>query len=322
MIKLMAQLLDLHAIAEKNKHHSANSQYHIKNPKCPTADKALFYVLPQIPNIKFDCESNHEYYNVGHFQYKSEINDNLDSNCNVRGLYYENVQSKVHVIVVHGWRSTTWNHPKELLLNPLMEKNYNIYFIELPHHFTRNPTVASYPGEYFISANIDRSLLSVQQAVSDIQALIRYLQDKNEKIILIGISLGGLLVNLVSTLEKNIDGIISIFCADNLAKIVWNQPPFKFIKKDLMLNNCDYETLQSYWDIIQPSNYRPVVAKEKILLMSAKYDLFVDIKDSDLLWNSWDKPQRKLYNCGHSGMVVCKRTLTKDYLDFMEYVLK
>ena len=48
-------------------------------------------------------------------------------------------------------------------------------------------------------------------------------------------------------------------------------------------------------------------AKEKILLISGKYDEFITKEDSEGLWTSWEKPTRLVMPCGHSGMNIYRK---------------
>ena len=51
--------------------------------------------------------------------------------------------------------------------------------------------------------------------------------------------------------------------------------------------------------------------KDNILLISAKEDQYVHIHDADLLWESWGKPTRYVYNCGYAGIVLKRKKLQK-----------
>ena len=84
--------------------------------------------------------------------------------------------------------------------------------------------------------------------------MIGWLKSKHERVILIGVSLGGLITNLTSIFEKNIDGLISIFYANNLAYSVWNTLPGEYIKRDLQQKNFSYDKLNEYWSILAPDS--------------------------------------------------------------------
>jgi pimeloyl-ACP methyl ester carboxylesterase len=172
-----------------------------------------------------------------------------------------------------------------------------------------------------VTTNIYNTLNSIKQAVTDLRALIHYLKTKNQKVILIGMSLGGFITNLAAAVEEKIDVLISVMYANSLPFSVWKSIPGKYLKQDFEANGYTYEKLKEFWAIMVPSNFKPVVAKERILLISGIHDRYVLLEDTDLLWQAWDKPKRILLRCGHSGIVFCKNDIRKATLDFLKEVL-
>jgi hypothetical protein len=88
----------------------------------------------------------------------------------------------------------------------LPAEGYNLFFMELPHHLSRKTPESLFSGEYMISSDINRTIVSVQQA------------------------------------------------------------------------GLPYSDLDKAWKIINPTRYKPHVSKEKILLISGKYDEFITSK--------------------------------------------
>jgi len=172
-----------------------------------------------------------------------------------------------------------------------------------------------------ISANIDRTLLSIRQSVADTRDLIAWLGKSRGKTILIGVSLGGLITNLVSCRDRSFDGLVSIMYANNLAYVIWNSAVGKYIKKDFKKNGFSYNELERYWAITVASNYKPVISKDRILLISGLYDRFVPIKDSYALNEKWGHPKQLLYRCGHSGQQYCKDNIGEDVCSFIEEIM-
>ena len=204
-----------------------------------------------------------------------------------------------------------------IFLLSFMQKGFDIYHFTLPHHFDRATAESLYNGELMVSANVDRTLLSIQQAVSDLRALIIFLKTNHKKVVLIGVSLGGFFTNLVATLETRIDILISVMYANSIAFSVFKSSPGKFIKKDFEEHSLTYQEVKNYWAITEPSNFKPAIPTENILLISGLYDQYVLNEDTDLLWESWDKPKRLLYPCGHSGIVLCRGKIRRDVMGFL-----
>ncbi|MFB5563075.1 alpha/beta hydrolase family protein, partial [Bacillus cereus] len=188
----------------------------------------------------------------------------------------------------------------------------------LPYHFEREPNEALFSGEYMVSAHLERTVQASKQAVVDLRQLINWIKNnKKGPIIVIGISLGGFVTNLTALVEENIDVLVGVFYANRLSYSIWNTNPGKYIKKDLIEHNVTYNELIKAWEITEPSQSIPKVKKENILLISGKHDQYVVGEDTDYLWNVWGKPTRYLYNCGHSGIVLNRKKIAHDTIQFI-----
>ena len=320
MNKYFSELIDNYSLYDLHKRRSTHSHFYngvVSVPKIE--DNDAFYALPAVPNMKFSQQSNINNYSKGIYKYESQVKNNQNSNNYSTGTYYINNTSKAgtSVILVHGWRMDSVDRIDKIFLKPFMQSGFDIYHFTLPHHFDRATAESLYNGELMVSANVDRTLLSIQQAVFDLRALIIFLKEKNQKIILIGVSLGGFFTNLVATLETRIDILISVMYANSMAFSVFNSSPGKFIKKDFEEHGLTYDDVKKYWSITEPSNFKPAIQKENILLISGMYDQYVLNEDTDLLWEAWGRPKRLIYPCGHAGIVLCRGMIRRDVMGFL-----
>jgi dienelactone hydrolase len=314
--KLLAEFIDSYALFQLHRSKSAGSHFSNTGVITKVEDHNLFYFKSPLPEIVFEDMRDYANYKAGTFKYKSE---SANGKCNeyATGVFYENkVSYPLNVVLVHGWRQDN-ERIKAIYLKPFIDQGYNMYFITLPYH-TERQCNSLYNGEFMISANIERTLSSIRQAVVDTRALINWLKGTRGKVVLIGISLGGLIANLTTTVEENTDGSISVFAPNELSHTIWNTIPGKYIKKDLQENAFTYCQLKKCWDITNTSNFATKIPKEKVLILSALYDKYIDFKDADKLWEKWERPERKIYHCGHAGIALCKRSIAQDSLDFIK----
>lgn len=255
---------------------------------------------------------------IGTYSFKSPIKSEYTVNNLVKCEFNENEnRTKANVIVINGWRSDSIKGVSDLFLKPFCERGFNIYFYSLPYHLHRVPG-GSYNGEYFISADIERTIWSVKQAVADVKNLMQWIKNnRTGKIILAGVSLGGYITNLVAAQEEA-DFLLSVFYANNLAYTLWNSFSGKYIKEDFIKNNFQYEKLKEAWKIIEPDRFKPIIARDNILLMSGKYDVLVPFEDSTSLWEAWGKPERKVYPFGHAGIVINEDEIIRDCMCFID----
>ncbi len=41
-------------------------------------------------------------------------------------------------------------------------------------------------------------------------------------------------------------------------------------------------------------------------------------EDTDYLWASWEKPTRYIYTCGHAGIVLKRKKIATDTINFIQ----
>lgn len=322
----ISKLIDHYALYDLHRKRSANSQFSSVINEVPSIkDRESFYQSFKT-DVNYNIQYSKEGYDVGSFSFPSLFSSGDTPNDLVNGeVFLNNHHDEVpNVIFIHGWRMSSFDRIKKIFHERIAEElKWNMYYFTLPYHFEREPETSLYSGEFMISANISRTIDSTRQAVKDLRALIQWIK-KNKKgpVVLIGVSLGGFITNLVATLESEIDILTSIFYANRLSYSIWNTIPGKFIRKDLEEHGVNYEDLTSYWKITDPSQAVPKMKKDNILLISAKYDQYVHIEDADHLWEAWGRPPRYIYKGGHAGIVLNRKRIAVDTLSFIQNKLK
>jgi dienelactone hydrolase len=307
--------------ALKNLHRNRSKKSHFRCEEAPlTLEEetiSSFYPLPQIPNVQFNQTSNVGNYSHGKYQFPSGIQSDYEVNDTANGLYYTKAAAKVTCVLVHGWRMDNLERITSIYLQDFMKLGFNIYLPKLPYHSEREPVESQYCGELMISTDVDRTLQAIRQSVLDLRALIGWLKSVGQKVILIGVSLGGLMTNLTAAMEEHIDLLISVFHPTSLSYLVWNSIPGMYLKQDFMKHGFTYERLIEHWSILDPSFFSPKISKERILLFSGLHDQYVPFEDSSKLWEPWDKPKRIIYSCGHAALVLSKNRIRTDTLEFI-----
>lgn len=320
--KIISNIADSYGLYSLHRIYSRNDQFKYieKEVSALNSDFSKFYDKPILPKIYFQKDILKNGYEKGNLKFLSQVENGTSNEQAIFHFSKCSANDKnINIIFVHGWRADDLNRLGKVFLDSFIERSYNIYSYVLPFHMERSPNNSLYSGEYFFSADVTRTLKSVQQSVSDIRALISYLKTLKEgKIIIIGLSLGGLVSNLLCEVEENIDILISLFYANELSFTAFETEAGKYIKKDFIKNNFSYNLLKKSWEIINPSLRKPVLDLDKILLVSGKYDKYVLNKDTDVLWENWGRPKRYMYNCGHSGIVLLKNKIKDDVLKFID----
>lgn len=317
----ISRIIDLYALHVLHRTRSKKSQYtHLPSEIPETKEREVFYKV-RPAEIFIDLHDSKKDYKHGKFEFKSLVPTGDPSNDHIEGEVYLNEKEDApNIIFVHGWRMDSLDRMKDMFHSQMMnDLKWNMYYYTLPYHFQRKPKESLYSGEYMISADIPRTVQSIRQSVVDLRALIQWIKaNKKGPVVLIGVSLGGFITNLTATLEPEIDALVSIFYANRLSYSIWNTIPGKFIREDLEHHGMSYTDLIRFWRITEPSQSMPKIKKDKILLISAKYDQYVHFEDVNELWESWERPKRYVYNCGHAGIVLHRKKIAKDTLSFLE----
>lgn len=310
MNKIISCIADSYGLHDLHKKHSKIDQFYYDENEVIklTEDYQKFYFEPTLPEIQFENNK---------LKFKSQV-DNEE--CNKDAIFYTNFYSNkdkenISIVMIHGWRSEELNRLENVFLKDFKKAQYNIYRYILPFHIDRYPKSA-YSGEYFYSANISRTLKSIMQSVNDIRALIKHLNNNNNKVVVIGLSLGGLIGNLIGEYEKNIDLLISIFPANNLAFTTFKTTVGKFIKKDFFQHSFNFNRLNECWKIINPSLKKPILDLNKILLIHGYDDKYVLDEDTKAIAENW-RMKRELLKCGHSGIVINKKQIKSKVVEFI-----
>lgn len=321
MIKILSNIADNYALNNFHKKYSKKDQFNYDEEEVNKLNSnfSKFYKKPKLPNIHYEKDTTENNYEIGKIKFSSEVeNEDINKEALFHYKKYLGTGNNINIILIHGWKSETLHRLDGLFLDSFIERKYNIYSYVQPFHMERTPNT-SYSGEYYISADVNRTLKSVQQSVSDIRALINYIKtEKEEKVIIIGLSLGGIVSNLLAETEENIDGLVSLFYGNDLSFTIFESEVGKYIKKDFLKNNFEYSLLKKSWSIINPSLRKPVIDLDKILLISGKDDKVVLDKNTSLVWQIWQNSKRYVYKCGHSGTALCKNRLRRDVLKFID----
>ncbi|MGP7817937.1 alpha/beta hydrolase [Niallia sp. 01092] len=321
---IFSKIIDLYALNQLHKNRSKEFQYSsLSTDISEVRDRMEFYQTHPI-DIHCDIHNEDGKYKAGTFKFQSLLPSGDHSNDHLVGdVFLNKNEGAPNVIFVHGWRMNSFDRVKKIFHNRFMKMGWNLYYFPLPYHLKRKPEHSLYSGEYMISANIQRTVQSTRQAVVDLRALIQWIKaNKKGPVILIGVSLGGFITNLAATIESQIDALVSVFYANRLSYSIWNTIPGKLIREDLEHHGVNYHDLINYWRITEPCQAMPIMKKDNILLISAKYDQYVHSEDTNYLWESWRKPKRFIYHCGHAGIVLHRKKIATDTISFLQNKIK
>ena len=327
MKKSFATLVDRYALAKFHLKRSKEDQFYlnIDEIKHITSNSESYFKPTAISKVELINQKKDKNYINGTLRFENEI-ESEDGSKYFSVDYRKNdkVKDNHSVILIHGWRSRDFKSLDSMLLNKLKREGLDVYYYTLPFHMNRTPEASLYSGEFMVSANVNRTIKAFAQAVGEVRALISYIKNNSGgKVFLVGMSLGGFVGNLTAVKEENIDGLVSIFYANDLSFTIFETIPGKYIKEDFLKNGLTKDQLSEYWQIINPSLHEPLISRDRIVLLTANYDQYIFYKDAEVLWNNWGRPtRRKLYDCGHSGIILSRRSLGKEVTNQIKNIVR
>ncbi|HLG28921.1 MAG TPA: alpha/beta hydrolase family protein, partial [Candidatus Brocadiales bacterium] len=187
--------------------HITKKEY-LENPE-------LFYSKPdKMPDFSLTRVADIEGVEVVDVKFPSPVQTKHAKNNTVHGLYFKASGKKdfATVILLHGWgRSNLWKE-KKIALN-LARNNINCFILKLPFHFERMPE-GTWSGEYFITGDIHRTVEGTRQLVIEVRTVSSWLRKQVEKVVISGISLGGMMAHLAMAAEA-FDAGITILAGGN-----------------------------------------------------------------------------------------------------------
>lgn len=217
----------------------------------------------------------------------------------------------------------------------------------LPGNYTRTAS-GSTSGKDFFSPDLRRLTLFWEQAVVDTMTTIDLLQQENiwwDNNCLFGYCLGGMVSTIVSAIDKRINNLILMTVGGNIARIMWQSPVLKSVRRSLRsgsgeegyLNdekrlNARFEEdslavkkMKSASELLEsdlhplfkidPIAYARFNDSKKVTMIEALFDKTLPIQTRKQLWEAFDRPKRYIVPTGHVSWFPLEYALGK-------YILK
>ena len=250
-------------------------------------------------------------------KFPSPVQTKHAENDIVHGLYFKAAGKRdfATVILLHGWgRSNLWKEKKIAI--GLAKNNINCFILKLPYHFERTPE-GTWSGEYAVTGDILRTVEGTRQLVIEARTVSSWLRRQQvEKVVISGISLGGMMAHLAMAAEA-FDAGITILAGGNNAGIIWEGIATRSVKDDLINAGFTREQTSNIYQIINPC----IVAKhnktKNLLMINGLYDEVIPGRFTMELWEALGRPRIKWYPCAHVTSVLFVKNIIKDMIRFI-----
>lgn len=245
-----------------------------------------------------------------HFRFTSPITSPWPKNNVVPGRFYrsgENWKTRPTVILVHGWNGEmNYFYLFPWLGHLFRRRGINTLFWLLPYHATRKPHG---PGvvRNFISDDLERVIEATHQSIAEARALAAWLRAQGcLQLGLWGFSLGGWLAGLVGCSDTPLNALALTTPVPKMSRAIHELAFGWPLKQALAHSSLELQP----FDL---ANFKPTIARDKILLQESTHDLFAPPETVEELWRAWHEPEIWRLPHGHISVLlsapVMKRTV-------------
>lgn len=249
---------------------------------------------------KIDDEFNLEH---NHLTWTSQIETVSTQNNTVHARFFP-VKDKRRAVVI----LPHWNAPREsyvALCKVLNRVGIAALRLTMPYHEDRQPLELE-RADHLISANIGRTLQSIQQAVVDARTAVAWLKKQGfERIGIVGTSIGSCAGFLSMVHEANINAAVFNHVSGYCADVVWRGISTYHVKQGLE-EFVNLNELREYWLPISPMAYVQKLQKlpmRPVRYIYTLYDLSFPIDLSRETFAAFRehniKHEASLIPCGH-----------------------
>lgn len=222
-------------------------------------------------------------------------------------------------IFIHGW--TGGQYLELELISPLKflkKLGYNVVFYIHTYHGARKPVESKFSGEYWLSGDIVRSNEALMQDVYDLRTLIRIMKAKNPnaRLGLWGGSGGAYLTNLTIPFEE-VDFAISMVPPAALSGDVMDLPLARSMRRGFKEQGISRAKLERLWWPTTPLNFKPLLPKERLLIVAGLGDALISMSHPLKLSEHWDGARILWYPGGH-GIHFGRKQMENEIGNFLK----
>jgi pimeloyl-ACP methyl ester carboxylesterase len=194
--------------------------------------------------------------------------------------------------VIHGFMGSSYLANGRFFTLPYyFRSGYDVLMYTLPFHGPRAEKCSPFSGYGYFSSGLSGFAEAMAQAVHDFRSIIDYLRHTGvERIALTGISLGGYTSALVASVEDRLEAVVPNCPVVTPARMFdeWF-PANKLMGLGLRLAKISRAELSAALSYHSPLNYRPLVPKDRRMIITGLGDRMAPPGQAQMLWEHWDR---------------------------------
>ena len=256
-------------------------------------------------------------YTVERLRFPSPIVTPDEANNTVHAEYYRPKSAGKHsgVVVLHILGA---DFPlSRYLAARLAERGVAALFVKLPYYGERRPVGGD---QRLLSADVDRSVLSMRQGVLDVRRAAAWLASRPEinaaRLGVTGISLGGIVSSLVASVDPSIQRAALVLAGGNLAEAVWSMPESRKAREIWIATGRTKEQLVEAMRPVDPLTTAAGLIGKRVVMFAGNVDEIIPPNGTKDLWNAAGRPPIRWYDCGHYSVAGFLLPIIREVVSF------
>ncbi len=194
--------------------------------------------------------------------------------------------------VIHGFMGSSYLANGRFFTLPWYYRSgYDVLMYTLPFHGPRAERLSPFSGFGYFAGGLCGFAEAMAQAVHDFRSIVDHLRHSGvDRIALTGISLGGYTAALVASVEDRLEAVIPN-CPVVTPATMFDEwfPANKLMGLGLRLSNIGRDELAAGLAYHCPLNYRPLVPKNRRMIITGLGDRMAPPDQAVKLWQHWDR---------------------------------
>lgn len=182
----------------------------------------------------------------------------------------------------------------------LADRGVAALFVKLPYYGERRPRGAD---RRFLSADLERTTLSMRQGVCDVRRAAAWLAARPEidagKLGVTGVSLGGIVASVAAAVDPTLNRAAFVLAGGDLARILWEMPEGRKYRAAWEASGRTFDDLKALTAPFDPLTYAPRLVGKRLLMIAGNVDEVIPPASARALWNAAGRPPITWYDCGH-----------------------
>ncbi len=205
------------------------------------------------------------------------------------------------IIAVHGFGM---GHPRvdaiALQARDWFDAGLDVALFTLPRHGARTDKDTRFSGAALASGDIADLNATIRQSLHELLLLARMLREESDAPVgILGQSLGGYLAALLACRDPDLAFVVPIVPPACLGDLAWRFLAASRSARDTARAAFTLAELRTCFRGHSPLAYRPLVARERLLLVAGRGDRIVPPEHPQALWKHWEEPAIHWFGGSH-----------------------